>query len=185
MVRIFVEGQDDENIIIKLLQDLAKDKKIPKYQNFSSIIIRMNNKSKLLNHQEEKYEKTKKQIENKKVKKVLFIFDCDFERDDNRCGGLEKSQQCFEELKSSLNWNIPVDAYIFDKNLDYFLLETINDNECYSNFKDLTDCLGVEQLKPNKKPIANLYRDLYPKEPFDFSHPNFDELKEKLINLFK
>jgi hypothetical protein len=41
------------------------------------------------------------------------------------------------------------------------------------------------QLRPNKKPVANLYRDLYPKQPFDFSHKNFDKLKEKIKNLTK
>jgi len=45
--------------------------------------------------------------------------------------------------------------------------------------------LYVEKLKPNKKPIANLYRDLYPYPQFDFKDDRFNELKEKLKNLFK
>ncbi|MEA3227639.1 MAG: hypothetical protein U9P38_01070, partial [Campylobacterota bacterium] len=49
----------------------------------------------------------------------------------------------------------------------------------------LCNCLESEKIKPNKKPIANMYRDLYPYPKFDFKHEKFDLLKQKLQNLFK
>ena len=98
---------------------------------------------------------------------------------------MKKSLECFDNLKKELNWTIPMDVHIFDKNLDYFLVETINKKECYKYFDNLVECLDVEKLKPNKKPIANLYRDLYPYPQFDFKDDRFQPLKDKLTDLFK
>ena len=186
MVSIIVEGKDDEKFIVKYLAHLSSKEYINlNSQNFSQFTQIMGSKSKLLDSNNDKYLKITQQIKQSKIKKVLFIFDCDFEEDDNRCGGIENSKKCFIKLIEELSWSIPIDLYIFDKNLDYFLLETIKDKKCYQDFENLEKCLEVEKIKKNKKPIANLYRDLYPNEGFDFSHPNFNELKEKLINLFK
>jgi len=187
MVRVFVEGIDDEKFIIKLLTDLKKEEKIivSKGFNFGSIMNRFGGKKKLLDVTHEKYKQVSKLIEIEEVEKALFIFDCDFEKDDKNCNGMKKSLECFENLKKELNWTIPIDVYIFDKNLDYFLVETINKKECYEHFDKLVACLDVEKLKPNKKPIANLYRDLYPYPQFDFKDDRFQPLKDKLIDLFK
>jgi hypothetical protein len=176
MVKIIVEGNDDKNFLISFLHHL--DIKDPS-------IIQMGGKSALLDPNNKQYKTLGEQVEKKKIKKVLFVFDCDFEENDSTCGGIEKSHECFKNLKQTLGWNIEIDVYIFDRNLDYFLIETIKDKECYEHFDNLVTCLDVETVKPNKKPIANLYRDLYPYPKFDFSHPNFDDLKSKLLNLFE
>jgi hypothetical protein len=61
----------------------------------------------------------------------------------------------------------------------------------FEHYKMLESQLKVEyisfrdKLKPNKKPIANLYRDLYPYPQFDFKDDRFQPLKDKLIDLFK
>ncbi len=185
MVRIFVEGQDDKKFIIKFLYHLREQGviNIEKSYDPGSYIQTMNGKRKLLDSS--RYARFSKEIDSGKIKKVLFIFDCDFEEDDKICNGIDKSIKCFEKLKKDLNWSIPIDYYIFDKNLDFFLLTTIDKSRCYDEFKKLEECLGVEKIKKNKKPIANLYRDLYPGKEFDFSHNSFDELKKKLIKLFK
>jgi len=187
VVRVFVEGIDDEKFIIKLLNDLknSSDIKVPKGFNFGSIINRLGGKKKLLDVTHEKYKQVSELIEIEEIEKALFIFDCDFEKDDKNCNGMKKSLECFENLKKELNWNIPIDVYIFEKNLDYFLLETINTKECYEHFDKLVRCLDVAKVKPNKKPIANLYRDLYPYPQFDFKDDRFQPLKDKLIDLFK
>lgn len=187
MVRIFVEGVDDEKFIIKLLNDLknSSDIKVPSNFNFGSVINRLGGKKKLLNSKHEKYKQVTELIKIGEIKKALFIFDCDFEKDDNSCNGMENSKECFDKLINELDWKIEVDVYIFNKNLDYFLLETINTNKCYEHFKQLEKCLNIEKLKPNKKPIANLYRDLYPYPQFDFKDDRFNELKTKLTKLFE
>ncbi len=63
-----------------------------------------------------------------------------------------------------------------DKN---FIIKLLND------LKRNREILDIEKLKLNKKPIANLYRDLYPYPQFDFKDKRFQLLKEKLKNLFK
>ena len=171
MVKIIVEGNDDKKFIEIFFKDLKLD-------NFE--VEKMGGKSNLLNI--DKYDKLSSQ-KSLKFNKVLFLFDSDFEKDDKKCGGLANSKKCIENLIEELNWEIKMDYYIFDKNLDYFLLETIKD--CKSEFDNFINCLDIVQLRPNKKPVANLYRDLYPKQPFDFSHKNFDKLKEKIKNLTK
>ena len=184
---IIVEGKDDKNFFVSLLNDLKKNNEIIVQDtiNFDDYIEVMGGKSKLLNSNHTKYQKLKMKIENDDIEKALFVFDCDFNIDDKNCNGMEESQKCFDDLLRNLNWDIQTDVYIFDKNLDYFLVETINTKECYEHFDELVKCLNVEELKPNKKPIANLYRDLYPYPQFDFKDDRFQPLKDKLIDLFK
>jgi hypothetical protein len=189
MVKIIVEGDDDKNFFISLLNHLEqKESLLNHLEQKESYIIQMGGKSHLLTSSDKRYKTLGEQIKNQKVTKILFVFDCDFEKDDKKCGGMEKSQECFKklkkELKEELKWDIKIDVYIFDRNLDYFLLETIKDKECYDYFDNLVKCLGVESIKPNKKPIANLYRTLYSHPHFDFAHPHFDTLKQKLKDLF-
>jgi hypothetical protein len=189
-IRIFVEGNDDKKFIVTLLNDLKKNKEIEVADNidFNARIEVMGCKSTLLDSSHKKYQKVASKI-GFEIKEVLFIFDCDFEKDDNNCNGMYKSNKCFDNLIKNLNWNITIEnsshLHIFDRNLDYFLVETIKNKDCYKDFKSLIDCLDIENLKPNKKPIANLYRDLYPYPQFDFKDDRFDELKQKLKNLFK
>ncbi len=185
-LRIFVEGNDDKKFIVSLLNDLKKDKNIDVQDsvNFNNYIEVMGSKSKLLDKNHIKYNRLSQKIDFE-IKKALFIFDCDFELDDKNCNGMENSQKCFDKLIKELDWNIPIDVYIFDKNLDYFLVETINKKECYEHFDKLVECLDVEKVKPNKKPIANLYRDLYPYPQFNFKDDRFQLVKDKLIDLFK
>jgi len=185
MVKLIVEGDNDKKFFTKLLNHLANNGKLKK-RDFSSYIMHMGGKSKLLDADNSKYIKTlTPQVKNDKLKKALFIFDCDFEKDNRNCNGMEKSKKCFDILIKALNWDIEIDVYILNRNLDYFLIETIKDKDCYKHFKELIDCLDIEKLKPNRKPIANLYRDLYPYPQFDFNHKNFNELKQKLKNLFE
>ncbi|CAA6798648.1 MAG: Unknown protein [uncultured Sulfurovum sp.] len=190
MVMIIVEGNDDKNFLVTLLNDLKKKNEINVSDsiNFNNYIEVMGSKSKLLNYEHSKYQKLSMKIGND-VQKVLFMFDCDFEEDDQNCNGIQKSEECFDVLLKNLEWDIEIDKskhlHIFDKNLDYFLLETINTKECYECFDKLVKCLEVENLKPNKKPIANLYRDLYPYPQFAFEDNRFNPLKQKLKNLFE
>jgi len=185
MVRIFVEGEDDKKFIITLLRFFIKNKEIDlgSNNNFDDFIEIMGNKSKLLNSSE--YKNISKQID-KKIKKVLFIFDCDFEKDNRKCNGMEKSEECFDNLLKELKWNIRIEKdehlHIFNRNLDYCIAETIGKEHC---LLEIGKCLELNTLKPNRKPLAALYAIMYPKNPYNLEHPNFNELKQKLKNLFK
>jgi hypothetical protein len=178
MVRIFCEGSDDKTFIRLLLNDLKKSEKIVGFENFDSTIKAMGGKSTLLD--KDSYQTINKQI-GKQITKVLFIFDCDFQEDDKVCGGLENSKKAISDLIVQLDWKIDIDYYIFDKNLDYFIIETL-DNK--NNLLGCEECFELKKLNKNRKILTCIYKSLYPKKPFDFNHPNFDELKQKLQNLF-
>ncbi len=179
MVRIFCEGSDDKTFLRLLLNDLKKSQNIIGQHNFDSIIKVMGGKSNLLD--KKSYKTVNKQV-GKQIKKVLFVFDCDFIEDDNICGGLENSIKAIEKLITTLDWKIEVDYYIFNKNLDYFIIDTIDKKE---NFLGCEECFELKELNKNRKILTCIYKSLYPKKPFDFSHPNFNELKHKLKKLFK
>ncbi len=185
MVRIFVEGEDDKKFIITLLRFLIKNREIDLglNNNFDNFIEIMGNKSKLLKSSE--YEDISKQI-GIKIKKVLFIFDCDFEQDNRKCNGMEKSEECFDKLLEELNWNIEIKKdkhlHVFYRNLDYCIAETIGKEHCLLYIEN---CLQLNTLKPNRKPLSALYAIMYPKKPYNLEHENFNTLKQKLKNLFK
>jgi len=179
MVKIICEGGDDHSFLQLILNDLQENKLIPEeITSFGSYIQPMGGKSSLLD--KEKYTTINKQI-NKKIKKVLFIFDCDFEDDDKKCGNLENSERCIDNLITELNWKIEIDYYIFDKNLDYFIIDTLKEKD---TFLSCEKCLDLKKLNKNRKLLSSIYKELYPKPPYDFTHKNFDELKQKLTKLF-
>ncbi len=179
MVRIFCEGSDDKTFLRLLLNDLKKSNEIIGFENFDSIINVMGGKSKLLD--KDSYSVANKKI-GKGIQKVLFVFDCDFSEDDNSCGGLEASQKAIEELIEILDWKIEVNYYIFNKNLDYFIIDTLDKKD---GFLACEECFNLKKLNKNRKILTCIYKSLYPKKPYNFSHKNFDELKQKLKNLFK
>lgn len=180
MVKIICEGGDDHSFLKLFLNHMQNDEKISSdIKDFATYIQPMGGKTKLLN--QENYETVNKQI-GKKIKKVLFIFDCDFVEDDEKCGDLENSKTCIEDLIKKLDWKIETDYYIFSKNLDYFLIDTLGNKE---SFEACEECLKLKKVNKNRKILTCIYNKLYPKAPYDFSHPNFDELKQKLHNLFK
>jgi len=179
MVKIICEGSDDKSFLRQLLINLKTESKLStNLVNFDSVIKIMKSKSNLLD--KDKYTTISKQI-GKKIKKVLFVFDCDFEDDDKNCGDLENSKKCIENLIQELNWNIEIDFYIFNKNLDYFIIETLENKE---KFLSCEECFELKKLNKNRKILTCIYQKLYPKKPYDFSHKNFDDLKQKLTELF-
>ncbi len=179
-MRIFCEGQDDQIFITKFLQDLANKGEIDSKPKYIKYIENMVCKSQLL--KADNYDNITTDITAGKISKVLFIFDADFS-EDGRCNGLEESKQCIENLIDELNWNIEPDYYIFDKNLDDFILKTLSEDQ-QKCFQEFDECLEIEDRNKNKKISTCIYKKLYPQAPYDFSHQNFNELKQKLINLF-
>ena len=180
MVKIICEGSDDKNFLRLLLNEIKQhDVSLQDISNFDGYIEKVDGKSKLLDSSN--YSLLTKQI-GTKIKKVLFVFDCDFEDDDKVCGGLENSKEAIESLIQDLNWEIEVDYYIFNKNLDYFIVDTLDKKD---NFLGCEECFELKKLNKNRKILTCIYKSLYPKAPFDFSHANFNELKQKLTNLFE
>jgi len=179
MVRIVCEGIDDEGFLKSLLRHL---KIRNKDYDFNQNIQNTNGKSNLL--KAKTYKENLSLDVGKSVKKVLFVFDADFSTDDKICGGLQNSQECIKQLITSLNWSIETDYYIFDKNLDDFIIKTLS-KEQQQCFKKFDKCLDIEVKNKNKKISTCIYKKLYPQTPYDFSHKNFNALKQKLTELFQ
>jgi len=179
MVKIICEGSDDKTFLRLLLNDLKKISSVPDITNFDGYIEKMGGKSKLLDSSA--YGLLNKQI-GTKIRKVLFVFDCDFEEDDRVCGGMDNSIDAITTLIKELDWKIEVDYYIFNKNLDYFIVDTLDKKD---NFLNCEECFKLKELNKNRKILTCIYKSLYPQKPFDFTHENFDDLKQKLKNLFK
>ncbi len=179
MYSIFCEGVDDKEFILQLLKHLDEKGILNSKPEYSKYIETKNGKSYLLN--KDGYSTTTKKINSKSINKVLFIFDADFKEDDKKIGGLEKSKEKIENLIKDLNWNIATDYYIFDKNLDDFIINTLGNKE---NFESCEKCFELKKVNKNRKILTCIYSKLYPKSPYDFSHANFIPLKNKLTQLF-
>ncbi|NYT27791.1 MAG: hypothetical protein H0A76_07770 [Candidatus Thiodubiliella endoseptemdiera] len=180
MVRIVCEGLDDELFIKQLLRHLKIKEKD---YDFNQHIQSTKGKSYLL--KKGTYEENKLNDEvGKTVNEVLFIFDADFIEDDKQSNGLEKSKERIEQLIKDLNWDIDTDYYIFDKNLDDFIVKTLS-KEQQNCFKEFDECLNIQGKNKNKKISTCIYKKLYPQAPYDFLHENFKPLTEKLTNLFQ
>ncbi|MDO8261063.1 MAG: hypothetical protein Q7T50_06245, partial [Candidatus Magasanikbacteria bacterium] len=70
-----------------------------------------------------------------------------------------------------------------DGYLESLILSSIpkKQKECIETFLNCSEF----KSKDNHKSILNqIYKIAYPNAPYDFSHKNFDELKQKLQNLF-
>jgi hypothetical protein len=68
--------------------------------------------------------------------------------------------------------------------LESLIFSTLSEQqkECIKNFLDCSKFTS----KDNQKSIINqIYKIGYPNEPYNYEHPNFNELKEKLKKLYK
>jgi len=177
MVIIAYEGKSDGEFFDTLLDEYSLKKNEVLYYDFKG-------KDNLFDISHQHYD----EIENNylsKVNKILLVVDADNDKDPNPNRGYIASEKKLKEIIEDLNFNIPIDYYIMcDKNkegnLESFLLSILDNEqiECIHKFRkcykyELTDKWAYNTFYKQKK------------EPFDFQHPNFNELKDKLINLFK
>ena len=165
---IFCEGEDDKEFFEKLLEHLGKQCQITP----------LGGKSKVLD--KKSYNPYTKQINEGKITKVLFVLDSDFIDDDKKYNGLDNTANAIEKLIKNLAWGIESDYYIFDKNLDDFIIKTLDNKD---TFEACEKCLGLRKINKNRKVLSTLYKKFYPKAPYDFSHSNFEALTNKLNTL--
>ncbi|CAA6808082.1 MAG: Unknown protein [uncultured Campylobacterales bacterium] len=177
MVIIAYEGKSDEKFLDDLLSEYELQKDAVIYYDFEG-------KDKLFDINHRYYDEIK-QKHLSKIKKMLLIVDADNKKDPNPNRGYKASEKKLQEIINNLDFDIVIDYYIMcdDKkegNLESFLLSVLDDEqkECIDKFRkcykyDLTDKWAYNTFYKQKK------------EPFNFSHTNFDELKQKLINLLK
>jgi len=177
MVTFIVEGDSDKDFFIDFLTELeiTKDRYNIKIFNGKDNIFKLSCPL---------YDEIENELDI--INKIFIVVDADDPKDKSPIRGYEETQKHLKSLIKDLEFDVFIDYFIFsdkDKNrgfLETFLLSVIEDEqqECIENFKecyeyDLSDKFVYNTFYKQKK------------YPFDFSHPNFDELKQKLINLFE
>ncbi len=129
-------------------------------------------------------------IREETISKVFFVLDADYVKDNSKYGGYENSKKGIERVIKELGIENISDFYIVcnpeigEGYLESFILSTIpkKHRQCIKNF---LDCSNFKSKDNDKAILRSIYKVGYPNDPFNFSHPNFDELKSKLIKLFE
>ena len=170
MVGIIHEGKTDREFFTTLLEtyNLPNTQNDIKYYNFEGI----NN---IFNISHSYYDEIEK---DNILSSILIVIDADEKYDEYDVK--------LKDLIDNLSFNsIDLDYYIMcddDKkgNLESFLLSILDDEQklCIKKFRD---CYKYDL---NDKWAYNTFYK-QKKYPFNFKHPNFDELKQKLQKLFK
>ena len=119
------------------------------------------------------------------IDKILITVDADDPNDPSPIRGYQETKDALESLTRDLDFNRPMDHYIFcDENregfLESFLLSVLDDGqkECIANFREC-----YQYRLSDKWAYNTLYK--HNRYPFNFNHPNFSELKTKLQTLFE
>lgn len=178
MVAILFEGKSDKEFFDSLLSEynLPKDQVI--FKNFEG-------KDKLFDLSHTHYNAIETDISAGKIDKILLVVDADNENDLNPNRGYSASKTKLQETIQNLSFNVPVNYHIMcdenhEGNLESFLLSVLDDEQkkCVNSFK-----------KCYKYPLTDkwAYNTFYKQKrhPFDYQHPNFLPLKEKLTYLFQ
>jgi len=183
MVKIICEGSSDKNKIAELLGYLEIN-----YREDNFII--MGNKNNIFQIGNNKYKTLKELMKAEKIEKIFFIVDADYKKDNNKYGGYENTQNELRKLINNLKIENKSDFFIScnpttkDGYLESLLLSTVDENlkKCYDEF---LNCIEFEEKNKHKYMIEQLHKLTSPQKPYNFSNDNFNELKEKLIKLFK
>jgi Cft2 family RNA processing exonuclease len=177
VVTILLEGDTDKSLVESMLKELKLINKKFEFKGQKGI----SSVKKLIPTLE---------AEITKGNKIIAIVDAD--------NDFDKRKKEMEELKHIENDNI--DLFILPNNrengtLEDLLLSTIEDRSIFDCIEKYKDCLESERLntdsidsKTKLYAYTTITHDKIPNkcmDKFDFKHKNFNELKQKLKNLFK
>jgi len=181
MVKIVCEGKTDKNKISEILAFLE----IP-YNDDNFIVV--GNKQNLLNNNIVEYRTLKSKINNDMVSNVLFLVDVDYKKDDTTHGYKNTQARIIKLIKDLIleeisDYCLLCDPKSKDGFLESLLLSTVPEDvkKC---FDELLECKELTYKHNHKNILEEFYRISKPIKPYDFNHQNFDELKQKLQNLF-
>ncbi len=177
MVVIITEGKSDIeflNDFISTKFNISKDKY--KFKNFEG-------KDNIFKLDHKFYDEIENELDI--IDAIFITTDADDPKELSNIRGYNKTKEKLEELIKNLDFDIFMDYYIFcdekkEGYLESFLLSVLDNKqkECIKNFKT---CF---QYELSDKWVYNSFYKHH-KYPFDYSHPNFNTLREKLQNLFE
>ena len=188
-VSILHEGKSIDKDFFKLLYLHLKvtEEELNTRVNF----IGMGNKSNFFKVDNKNYTLLKEEIKSLRVEKVLFIVDADY-KGDKKYDGYDETLSQITTIQQDLGIAEVSDTFIaYDMNsetkegyLESLILSTLTleQKECIETF---LDCSNFKSKENHKAILNQIYKTASPKAPFNFSHTNFNELKEKLQKLFE
>lgn len=177
---ILHEGKDDKKYIKRICNYL-------KIQVTDENFYEMRDKSTFFKEENEIYQLIKA---NSRISKMLFVLDADYKTNDSVYGGCDNAQREILKMIEKLGLSDRSDYYITcdpttkDGYFETLFFSCVPDDlkNCYDAFMK---CSGFNQKENYKTIMTKLHEMASPKKPYDFEHPNFNELKQKLKNLFK
>ena len=128
-------------------------------------------------------------LDNGEYDKILFVFDADFSKDNHKTGGFKNSKRQIEsiikQIKEELEFDFYSEYHIMcdpntkDGNLEHLIISTLSEKKeiCVNN---LLECISPHKHKGNKKIVLSSYKAIFDEHEYNFSHQNFDILKNKL-----
>ncbi|MFI3219533.1 MAG: hypothetical protein QX189_10490 [Methylococcales bacterium] len=137
------------------------------------------------------YDRVKKQLESESINKILFVIDADtVDKNNSNHDGFENTEKELKDLIVKLGFEGVSDYHIMchpkNKNgyLESLILSTIDEQtrHCIECF---LECSQLASKEDHKDIVHKIYNKLYPNEPYNFDHENFNNLRIKLENLFK
>lgn len=176
MYAILHEGKSiDKSFFQLLLDELELDKS-------QVIFYGMGNKSNFFKQEHSQYEDLKLEIQSENVSKLLFIIDADDDFEDTEV----KLMNIIDKLSFKNISKLYITCNPSSKKgcLESIILSSLSDiqKNCIEDFLKCSEF----KSKTNDKSILNeIYKKAYPKPFDDFSHQNFNELKQKLKTLFE
>jgi hypothetical protein len=176
---ILHEGKDDKKYIKRICTHL-------KIEVTDEIFYELGNKSNFFKEDHLAY----KNIENNpRISKILFVLDIDYEKNDHKSGGYSNTRNKIEQIIKKLELDSISDYYLAcDPNTrdGYFesLLLSCTSDELKKCYNDFMKCSGYNGKENQKTVITKLHELASPEKPYDYNHKNFDEIKEKLQELF-
>jgi predicted ATP-dependent endonuclease of OLD family len=137
------------------------------------------------------YADVKSRLEIDAIKKVLFVMDADtIDKNNPNHDGFENTEIKLKYLIVQLGFQSISDYCIMcnpetqSGYLESLILSTIDEQtrHCIERF---LECSQIASKEDHKDIVHKIYNKLYPNEPYNFDHENFNDLKTKLENLFK
>ncbi len=188
-VAIFHEGnakKTSDNELIELLLEKQEIKAEEKVKFFA-----MGSKSNFFKADNKNYRQLKLDIESEQIGKVLFMLDADRAENDATYGGYDNTKREMQLIIEELGIAMVSDIYIAcDETktgcLESLIFSTIPDErkKCITELDFCSNSTTTSTKHPHKE-LLNLYRCVYRSDGLDnLKHPNFNELKQKLKNLF-
>jgi len=182
-VAIFCEGQTDIQFLMTLVEYLRLKK-----NDIAPYI--MGGKSSFFDIASKRYTNVKFRIESDEIERILFVLDADDSQKDAIYGGYKNTKSELSKIITQLGFQDISQIYIMcdpiteNGNLESLILSTFETQkrECINRF---LDCSQLLSKVDHNRVVYEIYNMLYPNEPYNFDHPNFDSLRTELNNLFE